>query len=353
MDKAKFLAKKEDGKQIAELLESNAGNGQIVVAYTRRPDAYESYMREAGDVKVFVDKENGECIKTFAEITREVYIDKKIHKVGYICGLKKKASHEGFSLSDYAMFKNIKDENVNMHYCCVLNDNTYMQNMMKKNRKLLKTDIVSLLTTYMFNPNVKIKITDNNYVFRKAKISDTEKLIKYLNDEGSKKDLFPVIKTIDQFYNLKIDDFYLLLDNDNIICVGSLWDVTPYKQYTIKKYSKFLKFIRIFNPILSALKYISLPKENEPIPFPFISFLLSKDDIKENYIIFLSQIIKVAAEKYNVVGIALPKNHGLNETMKKIKNVSFGSLILSVSFSWDKEKLAINPNNIFTENALL
>ena len=40
-----FLAKPEDGKQISDILESAAGNGMVVMSYTRRPDAYLSYQK--------------------------------------------------------------------------------------------------------------------------------------------------------------------------------------------------------------------------------------------------------------------------------------------------------------------
>ena len=49
-----YDAKKEDGKAIARLLESPADAGLIQAVYTRRPDAYESYMKESGEPRVFV-----------------------------------------------------------------------------------------------------------------------------------------------------------------------------------------------------------------------------------------------------------------------------------------------------------
>ena len=49
-----FEAKKEDGKEISRILESAAGNGNVVISYTRRPDAYESYMNESGEAHIYV-----------------------------------------------------------------------------------------------------------------------------------------------------------------------------------------------------------------------------------------------------------------------------------------------------------
>lgn len=48
MPKSLFYAKREDDREISRLLESPVDNGLIQAIHTRRPDAYDSYMKEYG-----------------------------------------------------------------------------------------------------------------------------------------------------------------------------------------------------------------------------------------------------------------------------------------------------------------
>ena len=206
----------------------------------------------------------------------------------------------------------------------------------------------------MFNPKQKIKVPNNSYTFRQATTADTKKLSAFLNEEGKKKDFFPVINSLDQFYNLKIENFYLLLDGNNLLAVACLWNVSPYKQYTVLKYGALMKFLRIANPLLQAIKYVKLPKENESINFPFLSFFISKNDDLTNYKILFNEMNKVASKDYGYLCIALPENHFAIDIFKKIKSLNIGSTLYEVSFVKNlKENPSISFDNVFTENALL
>ena len=352
MNKEIFLAKPEDGKQISQILESAAGNGMIEMSYTRRPDAYISYQKETGEARIYVQKDGEQIIQTCTMLVRDVYLGGQASRAGYICGLKKNHLYEGYAVNTVKLFNCFNDPTLDLTYCCVLKNNDTFRPMIEKNRKSLTVSQMAEFKTMMFNPSQKIKAPQNSFTFRQAKREDLDNLIKYLNEEGKKKDLFPVIKSLDQFENLKVEDFYLLLNNDEIIAAAALWDVSSYKQYTVKKYHWLMKVLRILNPLLTLLKYIKLPKENEPIKFPFISFLLCKDDDLNYFSIFLKEICKVASAKYGLVGLALPITHFAFSFMKKLKTVSFDSILYKLSF-YNNEARASVKATIFTENALL
>ena len=347
-----FKAKKEDGKEISQLLESYAGNGLVVISYTRRPDAFESYMKESGEPYIYVQKDNNQIIQTCSMLVRKTYLSGEIKKTGYICGLKKNPNYAGYAINTLKLFNCFDDANLDLTYCCVLKNNDSFRSMIEKNRKILSVNKITEFKTFVFNPKQKIKAPKNQFTFRQATINDYDNLIAYLNEEGKKKDLFPVIESLEQFYNLKIEDFYLLLDEDKIICAAALWDVSSYKQYTIKKYNWFMKLLRVFNPLLSLLRYIKIPKENTSIVFPFISFLVCKDDNLDYYQIFLKEISKRASLKYDLVGIAVAKNHFAFKYMNKLKKIDFESILYQLTFNNHQKDLKVK-DNVFTENALL
>ena len=75
MSESRYNAKKEEGKEISRLLESPVDAGLIQAIYTRRPDAYESYMKESGESRVFVFRKENRIIGTCSEIIRDVYVN--------------------------------------------------------------------------------------------------------------------------------------------------------------------------------------------------------------------------------------------------------------------------------------
>ena len=116
MSESKYLASANDGKEILRILESSAAKGSIELIYTRRPDAYESYMKEPGEARVYISKNNGQAIGTCAEIIREVYIDQKPAKAAYICGLKKDAEFGGGIGFGVETILSLQREDVDIYY---------------------------------------------------------------------------------------------------------------------------------------------------------------------------------------------------------------------------------------------
>ena len=85
MSESKYQATPADGKEILRILESSAAKGSIELIYTRRPDAYESYMKDAKDARVFISRDGDRAIGTCAELIRQVYIGGKSCRAAYLC----------------------------------------------------------------------------------------------------------------------------------------------------------------------------------------------------------------------------------------------------------------------------
>ena len=86
MNGSKLIAHEKDGKELLKILESSAAKGAIELIYTRRPDAYESYMKENGNAFVFISRNEEKAVGTCAELVRDVYINGERCKAAYICG---------------------------------------------------------------------------------------------------------------------------------------------------------------------------------------------------------------------------------------------------------------------------
>ena len=354
MSESKYLASASDGKEILRILESSAAKGSIELIYTRRPDAYESYMKESGEARVFISRDGARAIGTCAEVIREVYIGGEVCRVAYVCGLKKDAAYNGGVGFGARFICGLQRDDIDFYFCSVVADNTHAQKMFEKSRRLISMKQMSGYKTYILSPKVRIKAPKHMLTFRQATETDRSMLIGFLNSEGKKKDMFPVIKNLDEFYNLSIEDFYLLLDGERIVATAALWKQTGYKQYVVKKYRGIMRLARMANPILSACRYIKLPKENRPLDFPMLSFFISQNDDEGYYRMMLNEIKKEIASSYDMFVIGLPRDHFAAPMLDKLPSISFETKLYEIKFPWSEQPYKTpDPKKAFFECGLL
>ena len=354
MSGSKYLASASDGKEILRVLESSAAKGNIELIYTRRPDAYDSFMKDAGDARVFVSKIGERVIGTCAELIREVYIGGEACRAAYLCGLKKDAEYDGGVGFGSRLIRDIQSDDIDYYYCSVVAENANTRRMFEKSRHLLEMKQTVGYKTYILSPKIKVKTKKHIFSFRRATENDTVRLLDFLNNEGKKKDMFPVVKSFEEFFNLSVEDFYLLLDGDSIVATGALWNQTGYKQYVVKRYGKIMKLARLFNPLLSAFRYIKLPEVNEPLDFPMLAFFLSRDDNADNYLIFLEEIRREVSKKYDMLVFGLTEGHFARPYVDKLPSINFETVLYEIRFPWSDQTYNIpDPQKSFFECALL
>lgn len=354
MNTSGYAASPAEGKEILRILESSAAKGSIELIYTRRPDAYESYIKDCKDARVFVSRHGDRVIGTCAELIREVYIDGEVCRCGYLCGLKKDAKHTGGVGFGPGFIKDLPQEGVEFYYCSVVAENGEVRRMFEKSSRLLSMKPLTGYKTYIVNPKVKIKAPCHSFTFRRAQRGDGAGLLAFLNGEGKKKDLFPVFRDLHGFHGLDVTDFYLLLEGESIVATAALWNQTDYKQYVVKRYGGLMKLARVCNPLLSALGYIKLPQEDQPLDFPMLSFFLCKDDREDLYRIFLKAVTEEIAKDYGLFVIGLPDGHFAKPLLDALPSISFKTELYGVEFPRSGQRYKTpDPKKLFPECGLL
>lgn len=354
MSKPCYIASPEDGKEILRILESSSAKGSIELLYTRRPDAYESYMKEPGEAHVFVSKNGERTVGTCAELIREVYIGGEVCRAAYICGFKKDSDYNGGVGFGVRSIRSLCRDGIDFYCCSVIADNSDAQRKFEKCSRLISMKPFAEYRTYILNPKVKVKVPAHTLTFRQAEERDTAELIDFLNKEGKRKDLFPVVRSLGQFHGLSYRNFYLLIKDGRIVAAAALWNQTEYKQYVVKKYRRLMKFARIANPLLSLIGYIRLPREDSPLDFPMLSFFVSEDDSEEYYRVFLNEIKREIGKKYGMFVIGIPKGHFASPIFDRLPSVRFDTKLYEITFPWsDQPNKIINPQSIYPECGLL
>ncbi len=329
---SQFIATPAEGKEILRVLESSAAKGGIQLLYTRRPDAYASYMTEAADARVFVSRDGDRIVGTCARLVREVYVGGEPVKAAYLCGLKKDAAYRGSVGFGRQFLRALQRADIGLYYCSVIADNAATRQMFGKKRRTLAMAPLTAYTTHILRPKAGRTRLRHPFTFRQATPADTSALLAFLNDEGRNKDLFPVVRSLEAFSGLGVENFYLLLEGETLVAAAALWDQSHYKQYVVKEYTGWMKLARAANPLLSLLGYVKLPRENIPLTFPFLSFLVSRGDAEAYYRVLLCEMQREIAKTYRMFVIGLPREHPAASVVGRMRGIRFDSILYRITF---------------------
>ena len=337
MDEYKLVkATVDDGKEILDLIENTPAKGTLELLYTRRPNAYTSYMDESknSDIYIVRDKDN-KLVFQIAFIVNKYNFENKVIPIGYVGGLKKDPNFKG-NLHWIELLKKLDKESLTYHsfFCSILNANGHAKDVLIKKREGWPNfDEICQYETNIFNPKVftKKKWDNENYTLKKVSKKDMDKVYEFIHKEGDKYNFFPKFKDLSDFKDLKIEDSYILLDKeDKIVAFTALWNQGNFKQYIVKKYHFPLNLLRGLNFITKRIGYISLPKEDETFPFYHLSFFLVKDNDIDIYKTFLYKICCAEKDKSLVIGINNSKIQ--EEIYNTVKKISFKSTIYYIYF---------------------
>jgi len=329
-------ANEKDGVAMLELMEQAKLGAPIEIMLTRRPDAFSSYKKECRDAEVFLVKFGDEIVLEIACLFHELSIDGNFARAGYICGLRKK---EGFLKIDYKkLAQTIFNEcKCDIYYANILDINVRALKILAKGHKALPPmHPVCRYSLFVFRPvrfksSKSSKSPDGN-CFRGAVESDYPSIEKFLYGQRKGYDFFPAFD-FKQFADMNIRDFYILEQNDEILCVCALWRQEGFKQYIVRRYNGILK-------ILSVLPIF--PKAGEIQKNPVLTYFVAKDDRQEHYREMLKQINAVMLNKFAFYTIGAAHSSELYKVLSKKTNAArFDSTVYTVDF---ENKNSVSPN---------
>lgn len=350
-------ATKKDGEEILELIEKTSSKGKLELIYTRRPNPYVSYKEENPDAEIFIVRdENNKIALQVATEVRNYYINNKLKQVAYVGGLRKNPEFKGnfhWTKMLHELDKNI----LKYHdfYCSILKDNKHASDVLLKKRKnnWFSFNKICDYTTNIFNPSAVINKKDwdnNQYTLKKVTEEYLKDIYEFINKERKNYSFFPEIKSLENFKDLKVEDSYILVDQNNkIVAFTSLWNQSSFKQYVIKKYHFPLNILKSLSFIFERIRYISFPSENQTFQFSHLSFLLVNDNSINIYKTFLYKICCDIYITHKALVIGISNEVIQNEIYNYIKKISFDSTIYYIH-SKKSEDLSNNP---YIECALL
>lgn len=337
-------AKPEDSAQILEVLEESEFKGNISLLYTRRPDAYNSFMYEGQEVSLEVcrDTQNGRIVGIGAVALRQVYVNGKPEYVGYLFALRvRKEFRNVYKLVnrgyDY-LYSCPAVKKASYFITTILEENEYAIKLLEKKRSFMplyefyqRYEVFTMTTRSKWTKSKNTKMT-----LRRAEASDVHLLIDFLNREGSKNQMFPVLDEMDIRNSivpgLSAESFYILYDvNGEIAACALAWDQKDYKQYIVKGYGGILKALYPVSFLFNIFGYPSLPPVDSVLKFFTLSFWAVRDNSPEIFSILLGAIAKQKKEyPFFIAGIC--EGHPLKQVLDNIPHISYSSRIYLVDW---------------------
>ena len=309
----------DDAADMLRLIESHYSSGGIELLYTRRPDAYKSYQTECPDCEITLCvNKNNRVLAQVVCMPKKVYIDGTVQRLGYVTGLhKEKDTYINLlKLLEAAHTRSV----VKKHYCSILDENKAAYDLLAKRGSIHP---ICDYTTYIINP-AAFKHPKHSFKFRRANLTDTDRLLAFYNDVGSGYSYFPVFETMDDFSGLTVTDFFVMEDGGEIVAAGALWNQQFYKQYIALGYHGIYKLAAYCNPLLRFLSYPLLPKINKAANIAFISFALCRKDYSDLLGALLGELA-AAGRGYDFLTIGAVNGDEAAVILNATKGIRIGS----------------------------
>jgi hypothetical protein len=339
------LATREDGEQILRIYESGEFEGNISVLYTRRPNPYDSLLKEGEQIvmPVIYDREAGMIIGVGCCLIRKAYIGGVLKRTGYLTGLKLLPEYRKKIPYISQVYQYLYEQTkslVDYYYTTILLENVPVQKMLEKKRKNMPVyDLQGVYTVYCFRTGKRARrVHPHGFCSNGAISSATEYQLEQGKLEEAKAfyknhirdwDLFPDTGNLRAF---PAESIYTLKDAaGETIAACVLWNQQGHKQYIITDYKGLYRYIQ--HVPLHWLGYPDLPKRGQPANYANYHMLCVKDNNLNVADYFIRKIAEVEKD-YDFLMLGLFQDHPYNSIMRRMKHIKYQSKFYSVY--WEK-----------------
>jgi hypothetical protein len=328
------LAQHSDWPEIKRIYDSGEFDGGIAVQYLRDPDPIASFERE-GDravILMLMDKEANKAAGFGACIIRRVYKGGKVVNKGYLTGLKLLPEYrKKVMLIPYAYQKlyEYTRDHVDIYFTTILKENTAVQKMLEKPRKLMPLyEYIGDYRVYFCKSGIKIfkGRKSDQYITRRCSRDEAEA---FFSQQAPEADL-----SLDSIsaYDLKNAVFYGLFKEGAMKACGYVLNQQHYKQYVVKNYSGIFKLISKLPTRL--LGYPSFPRINEAANCACAGLWAENDEPALAHRLW--QFMRHDAREFDFIMIGLHESHPLRTYFEKTRHIHYDSRCYIVDFEHNR-----------------
>jgi hypothetical protein len=271
----------EDEKLIADFYTQPASDSMVNYYLNREPSFFEALQAEGDDALVYavIDDTNGRVAGSYIRSVRDCFVNGQPEKVAYLGSMKIHPDYRG-GWAFAKMLKSMQQRaytDPKLHYFSVMADNIHAGSMFLSGRPMLPVvRKVGDFSTRIFKPFRK-KINPPWEIVT-ARETGIKALVAFLNDEGSKRHLFPIYRkehfednTHGWLKGLIPEDILVAVENGKITGTLAVWNQQSFRKWMLYRSTTF-RMIQPFVNMYSWIRHMpTIPNGNKGVSCKYLA----------------------------------------------------------------------------------
>lgn len=343
------LANAEDDPALRETLAHNIMPGNISVSFRKEPSYFTACKVQGHTSQIIkcttIDDKN--IIGIGARFTSNAYINGVEKRIGYLADLRIDKNHRKNSVlaKGYAFLKSLhKADEVPLYTTMIWHDNDEAKQSLIGARAGLPTyrPMGKFLTPAIFLDLRKKPLKIQGVRFQKATQEDMANLFTFIRECHSKKQCAPAYHVEDltngRLKNLKPEDFYIAMKENEIVGTIAAWDQTGFRQTVIEGYSTKLTLLKpLYNLSTKILPLKPLQSKGSEIPYFYASMIAIKNNDVHIFRALLRHLYcKKNTQKWHYFICGLHENDPLAHVLKEYRRIDVAGELYCVYYQSNK-----------------
>jgi hypothetical protein len=252
------LATPADDADLRQILAATPMSGSVSLTFHRDPSFFAA-VRVEGSLRQVVaarDAESDRVVGFGCRCIRQLHVNGEAREVGYLSSLRLLPEHRnrGLVARGYAYFKKLHKDGAALFYLTTIAEG---------NEPALRvlTSARAGLPAYHFQGGyytaaVPLRAgcargAGHGLEVRPAHVDEIATLVRFLNEEGPRRQFFPVVEAVDfapggRFHGLQTDAIMLAFRAGELVGTLGGWDQSAYRQTVVHAYGPALGWVRPF-----------------------------------------------------------------------------------------------------------
>ncbi|MEO8352726.1 MAG: hypothetical protein ABI680_13405 [Chthoniobacteraceae bacterium] len=290
-----FAATADDDPAIRRLLRETPMRGAVSVGFEREPNYFRGADLAGGVDQTIVAFDAGRLICVGRCTRRPCWVNGGKADAGYLGELRLAGDARGrFRIlrDGYRFFHTQQGERpAAFYFTSIAADNERARRVLESGvRGLPRYRFLAELNTVLIA--VPRRPRSGKLNVRAACLEDLPTIVRILNEQARRRQLAAVwteetLRALER-HGLPLDRFLIVLDGDEVVACGALWDQRAFRQTVIQGYALPLSFAR---PILNAASVVlgipRLPPPNTVLAHAFLSplaFVAGSDELLPDFV---------------------------------------------------------------------
>lgn len=357
------IASISDDFELRQIQKITSMSGDISLSFQSEPSFFEaiSVLGSNQDVIVIRDLEKNKIAGFMIVSIKRVFVNGTPTDVRYLSSVRLLEEYRGTRLlyKGFKYLENLICDRKLINITTIVEDNHQAIKVLSKSRAgILNYYPKGKLKSYVIKPSKRKRYKKKlNFNIQKGLNGfQLEEIISFINQEGSKKDFFPVYSYDTLLHNrlkdFNVDNIYIAYKESTILGVVGIWDQTNFKQIQVTNISRRMNVLKLFNnSVLSKMfDFPKIPDVNQYIVSLYLNLISVKND---DYNVFSSILDKISVDyyksNYNYIMLGLSEKDPLSIGLKYFRNLEYNSLIYSVG----REDLYVKERVPYLELSML